>query len=121
MKKDLNYYMSLKYPMEIIEDSEEGGYCISFPDLPGCITCCDKIEEIMQTANDAKKTWLKASLEDGDLINEPKTLEDYSGQFKLRMPKTLHKSLAESANKEGVSMNQFCLYLLSQGLGISKR
>ena len=47
--------------------------------------------------------------------HEPETLEHYSGQFKLRIPKSLHRSLAERAKAEGTSMNQYCLYLLSQG------
>lgn len=41
-------------------------------------------------------------------------IEKYSGQFKLRMPKSLHKSLAEHSKKEGISMNQYCVYLLSK-------
>ena len=40
-------------------------------------------------------------------------LSDYSGQFKLRIPKTLHRSLSVHAKEEGISMNQYCLYLLS--------
>ena len=42
------------------------------------------------------------------------TDEDYSGQFKLRIPKSLHKSLAEHSKAEGISMNQYCLYLLTK-------
>ena len=41
-------------------------------------------------------------------------LEDYSGQFKLMLPKSLHRSLAEHSQREGVSMNQYCVYLLSR-------
>jgi predicted HicB family RNase H-like nuclease len=41
-------------------------------------------------------------------------LDDYSGQFKLRIPKSLHKALAEHSRREGISMNQYCLYLLSK-------
>ena len=37
--KTLDEYLKLPYPMEIVEDQEEGGFTISFPDLPGCITC----------------------------------------------------------------------------------
>nr|WP_246473258.1 toxin-antitoxin system HicB family antitoxin [Treponema parvum] len=37
-----------------------------------------------------------------------------SGQFKIRIPKSLHKTLAEDSKKEGVSMNQYCVYLLSK-------
>ena len=36
--KTLNEYMSMSYKMEIIEDQDEGGFVISYPDLPGCIT-----------------------------------------------------------------------------------
>lgn len=38
----------------------------------------------------------------------------YSGTFQIRMPKSLHKSLSEHAKKEGISMNQYCIYLLSK-------
>lgn len=114
MKKDVNYYMSLKYPMEIVEDSAEGGFVVSFPDLPGCLTCGETLEEAVKNAEDAKKVWFEASLEEGNKIAEPRSVGDYSGTFKLRLPKSLHKTLAENSKKEGISMNQYCLYLLSQ-------
>lgn len=47
-------------------------------------------------------------------INEPDSIEDYSGQFKLRISKTLHRTLAQHARKEGISMNQYCVYFLSR-------
>ena len=58
--------------------------------------------------------WLEAAEEDGIEIHEPDSLEDYSGQFKLRIPRSLHRSLAEHSKKEGISMNQYCVYLLSR-------
>ena len=115
--KTLDYYLSLPYRMEIIPDMEEGGYTAKFPDLPGCLTCAETIEELVESANDAKKVWLTAALEDGNEIAEPQQesdLLDYSGQFKLRMPKSLHKSLSIHAKQEGISMNQYCLYLLAK-------
>ena len=112
--KTLNDYMALPYRLEIVEDQEEGGYVVSYPDLPGCITCGDTIEDAMNNAKDAKKAWIEAALEEGIEINEPDSIEDYSGQFKLRIPKTLHRTLALRARKEGISMNQYCVYLLSR-------
>lgn len=47
-------------------------------------------------------------------IPEPDDLEKYSGQFKLRLPKSLHRQLAEHSRREGVSMNQYCVYLLTK-------
>ena len=115
--KTLDYYLSLPYRMEIIPDMEEGGYTAKFPDLPGCLTCAETIEELVENASDAKKVWLTAALEDGIEIAEPQQESDlleYSGQFKLRMPRSLHRSLSVQAKEEGISMNQYCLYLLAK-------
>ena len=112
--KTLNEYMSMSYKMEIIEDQDEGGFVISYPDLPGCITCGETIESAMQIAKDAKREWIRAALEEGIEIYEPDSLENYSGQFKLRIPRSLHRSLAEHSQREGISMNQYCVYLLSK-------
>mgnify|MGYP002171758338 FL=1 len=82
--------------------------------MPGCISCGETIESAVANAIDAKKVWLEAAIEEGIEINEPDSLDDYSGQFKLRIPKSLHKSLAEHSQREGISMNQYCVYLLSK-------
>ena len=117
MNKTIEYYLSLPYRLEIIPDMEEGGYTAWYPDLPGCLTCSETMEGIMANAEDAKKAWIQAALEDGVTIAEPsedQSLSDYSGQCKLRMPKSLHRSLSMHAKEEGISMNQYCLYLLTK-------
>ena len=114
MMKTLNDYMAMSYRMEIVEDKDEGGFVVSYPDLPGCITCGETVESVVANALDAKKAWIEAALEDGVEIHEPDSLEDYSGQFKLRIPRSLHRSLAEHSQREGISMNQYCVYLLSR-------
>ena len=96
--KTLNEYLALPYRMEIVEDREEGGYVVSYPDLPGCLTCGETIESAVENARDAKRV----------------SLEDYSGQFKLRLPRSLHRALAEHSQREGISMNQYCVYLLAK-------
>ena len=112
--KTLDYYLKLPYRLEIVPDPDEGGYVVSYPDLPGCISAGESMEEALNNAEDAKKAWIEAALEDGVEISEPDSLDNYSGQFKLRIPKSLHRSLAENARKEGTSMNQYCLYLLTK-------
>lgn len=111
--KTLSEYMKAPYKMEIVEDPDEGGYVVSFPDLPGCLTCGETLEQAVANAQDAKRAWFQAALEDGVEIRDPDSLNDYSGQFKLRMPRSLHRSLAEHSQREGISMNQYCVYLLS--------
>ena len=117
MKKTIDYYLSLPYRLEIVPDTVEGGYGARYPELPGCITCADSLEEVVMNAEDAKRAWLEAALK--DKVEIPETEQDdsaleYSGQFKIRMPKSLHKSLSVHAKQEGISMNQYCIYLLSK-------
>ena len=112
--KTLNEYLALPYRMEIVEDREEGGYVVSYPDLPGCLTCGETIESAVENARDAKRVWLEAALEEGVSIPMPDSLEDYSGQFKLRLPRSLHRALAEHPQRAGISMNQYCVYLLAK-------
>ena len=80
----------------------------------------EKSHELMNSASccaeakAAAKAWLEAALEEGIEISEPDGLEAYSGQFKLRVPRSLHRALAEHSKREGISMNQYCVYLLSK-------
>ena len=60
--KTLNDYMAMSYRMEI------------YLDLPGCITCGETIESAVENAQDAKKAWLEAALEEGIEIHEPVSL-----------------------------------------------
>jgi predicted RNase H-like HicB family nuclease len=113
MNKDLTYYLGLNYKIEITENKVDGGYLLSCPELKGCVTCSDTLEQGLKMLEDAKKCWLTTCIDTATPIPEPNQLENYSGQFKLRMPKSLHKSLAERSRQEGISMNQYCLYLLS--------
>jgi len=112
--KTLDEYMKLPYRMEIIPDTEEGGYVVSFPELPGCLTCADTLEQSAVNGEAAKREWLIAAMEEGIEIPEPVSLDDYSGQFKLRIPKSLHHALVAHAKEEGISMNQYCVYLLTK-------
>ncbi|WP_343217902.1 toxin-antitoxin system HicB family antitoxin [Clostridium coskatii] len=57
-----------------------------------------------------------------DSISIPEPLEEsFSGQFKLRMPKSLYKELMEKSKEEDISMNQYCLYLLNKGIAIQSK
>lgn len=112
--KTLNEYLALPYKMELIPDPEEGGFVVAFPELPGCITTGETAEQAIANAQDAKVAWISAALEDHINIPEPDSDDAYSGQFKLRIPKSLHRSLAEHSKREGISMNQYCLYLLTK-------
>ena len=64
MMKTLNDYLAMSYRMEIVEDKDEGGFVVSFPDLPGCFSCSETVESAVANAMDAKKEWLAVALEE---------------------------------------------------------
>ena len=70
MMKTLDDYMSMFYRMEVVEDKSEGGFVVSYPDLPGCITCGKTMERAIANALDAKKSWFEVALEEGIEIHK---------------------------------------------------
>jgi len=116
--KNLEYYVKLKYPF-VLDQDQDGSYFIEYPDLPGCMTCGATIEGVLEMGEDAKRCWISSALQAGDFVPEPKIAVEYPDNFKLRLPKTLYRQLSANANAEGVSMNQYCLYLLSGGVNSS--
>lgn len=112
-KELLEHYMKLPYTIRIIPE-KTGGFFAEIEELPGCMTQGDTIEEIMKNIEEAKELWLEVAIEEGIEIPQPKELEEYSGKFLIRIPKSLHKRLAYLAEKDGVSLNQMVIYLLSE-------
>jgi predicted RNase H-like HicB family nuclease len=115
-RKSLDVYLRLEYPFHVIADPE-GGYVINFPDLPGCFTQADSIDEVPAMAEEARQLWIETEYDDGHAIPMPSYPEEYSGKFNLRLPKSLHRQLAERAETEGVSLNQYVLTLVAASVG----
>lgn len=116
INKDLQYYLELPYRI-LLYPAEEGGFAIEMPELPGCISQGRTLEEAYEMIRDAQKCWLEVALERGIEIPEPAIREEYSGKFNIRMPKSLHRTLAEKAKDEKVSLNQYINYQLAKGVG----
>ena len=76
MKREITYYMEEYYPVKIVEDTEEGGFTITLPDCPGCITCCQRWEDIPATIEDAQKEWLEAVTENATSPTEETSEKD---------------------------------------------
>lgn len=70
--KTLSDYLAMNHRMDFIEDKDEGGFVVTFPDLPGCLSSGETKESAIANAMDAKKAWLEAAIEDGVEIAEPK-------------------------------------------------
>ncbi|ACK73800.1 protein of unknown function UPF0150 (plasmid) [Gloeothece citriformis PCC 7424] len=111
----LEYYLELQYPITLYKDSE-GGYVAEIKDLPGCMTQAETLDEVMTNIEDARRLWIETAHQYGDNIPIPANDDQYSGRVLLRMPRSLHRKLAEGSKQEGVSLNQFFVFLLSEAI-----
>jgi predicted RNase H-like HicB family nuclease len=103
-----------RYPTRIFWSEEDAGFIAEAPDMPGCSAFGETQEEALTELNDAKIAWMEAAAAAGNPIPEPSVLPEVSGKFLVRMPKSLHARLSMDAAREGVSLNQFVVYLLTQ-------
>ena len=116
MPRTLSDHLALNYPLRLIPDPD-GGYVFEYPDLPGCIGQIDDLSELADVAKDVRQLWLSTAFELGKTIPSPSTQEEYSGKFVIRVPKSLHRKLAETAATEGVSLNYLVGSILAAGQG----
>ena len=111
--KSLEYYLNLRYAVSFYPDPE-GGYTVLIKDIPGCMSVGETLLEAMENIEVARELWIETAYECGHEIPLPTTEIEYSGNLSLQIPKSLHLSLAEKAEREGVSLDQYILVLLSK-------
>ena len=56
-RQPLEYYLSLKYPISIYP--EEEGYTVIIPDLPGCMTQRETLEECIVNIEEVRELWIE--------------------------------------------------------------
>ncbi len=109
-------YLALPYRLEITQ-REHGSFVVRYPDLPGCVTQVERLDDAVTTAREILAGWLEIALEDGQDIPLPRQTEHYSGKFIVRIARSLHRDLAETAHQEGVSLNAYVGQILAAGQG----
>ncbi|QGT99739.1 Phage protein [Candidatus Syntrophocurvum alkaliphilum] len=77
--------MKNHYIFPAIFSFDTDGIAIEFPDLPGCFTSANSIEEANYMAKDALELHLYSMEEDGDVIPSPSHLTDLSLEKKQRI------------------------------------
>ena len=104
-----------------------GGYLITFPDLPGCMSDGETEAETVENGRDAFVAVVSALHDMGREIPAPSFSPDdatapvASGKFVARVPKSIHAKLTSRAKTEGVSLNTLVLTLIAEGLGRRER
>ena len=113
--KSVKDYMELPYNYIVQPIKDESGeyFYARVLELDGCQSTGDTFEEAYENLKEAMEGWIEAKLEGGFNIPLPVGYDDFSGKFIVRIPKSLHYKLAVEAKQEGVSLNQYALYKLS--------
>jgi antitoxin HicB len=112
-----------QYPIEVYYSEEDGGFIALARDLPGCSAFGKTQAKAVGEIQHAIKAWQSAAVAAKNPIPEPSRLPQEqlpSGRVLLRLPRSLHASLIESAKSEGVSLNQHMVSLLSAGATVKQ-
>ena len=108
-------YMKLPYNYIIQPVNDESGfyYYARVLEFDGCQSTGETFEEAYSNLKDAMEGWIEAKLEGGFKVPLPVGYENFSVKFVVRIAKSLHYKLSLEAEQEGVSLNQYALYKLS--------
>ncbi len=107
-----------RYPANVFWSEEDEGFIAVAPDLPGCSAFGATQAEALAPLQDAIAAWIEAARHAGNPVPEPSQPSadpQASGKVLVRMPRSLHAELVQTAKRDNVSLNQFVIYLLTTG------
>jgi antitoxin HicB len=108
---------AFRYRILVEWSEEEQVYIARVPALPGCIAHDETAEKATHQAERAAELMLEVLHEDKQAAPPEDAVADFSGQLRLRLPKSLHEEVSRLATAEGVSINTLLLSLVAEGCG----
>lgn len=109
-------HMAKPYARLIIRDPE-GTYSARVVEFPGCFSGGETEAEAARNLTDAMESWIESELEEERNIPEPAWAGEYSGNIRLRLPRSLHAQAAHRADLDGASLNQLFVTAIAHYLG----
>lgn len=67
----------MHYPIALETGTGTTAYGVVVPDLPGCFSAGDSLDEAMDNAREAIELWLEVAIDDGMPIPEPSPLAEH--------------------------------------------
>ena len=92
--------MKLVYPA-IFYYEKDGGYSVEVPDLLGCVTQGDTLEEAIEMAQDAAMGWILTTIEDDEEIPKPSQIEEIKVEDKKSFKTLLLLDIDKYSEKYG--------------------
>lgn len=116
IKNKIKEILGKPYARRLIPD-ETGGYTASIQEFPGCFAEGETPQDAIENLNKAAESWVEVALLNGYEIKDPTAYYGYSGKIALRIPRGLHKQIAELSELEDTSINQLIVTALSEYVG----
>jgi len=110
-KRNLDEY---QFTVRRLTKDEGGGYLVEYPDIPGCMSDGETIEEAISHGREALRDCLVVFKESGRKLPKP-SIE--AAQWRQRLPRTLYSKLTKQAEMEGVSINSFVTAVIAEAIG----
>ena len=105
-----------QYSTSIFWSDEDGCFVAVCPELPGLSGLGESREEAAAEMSTVLELVMETFVEDGEPPPAAAVKPAASGQFRLRMPRSLHTQLTNRAELEGVSLNTLAVTFLAQGV-----
>lgn len=116
MPKNPEDYLNEPYSRILIPD-ENGSFSAEILEFPGCFAEGNTPDEAIRNLSEAAKSWIEASLAQGQEIPEPFVNQGFGGKIALRLPRSLHRQAVRMAERDGISLNQFLISAISARVG----
>ncbi|MBM4288014.1 MAG: type II toxin-antitoxin system HicB family antitoxin [Deltaproteobacteria bacterium] len=110
-------YLLEPYSRVLIPDADSGTFTALLLEFPGCLAQGDTPAEAYENLEGAAREWIRAAIDLQQEIPSPSQSHSFSGRILLRLPKSLHRQSALTAEREGVSLNQFIVSTLAEKVG----
>ncbi|SRR3989339_378608 len=101
------------YIRKVFYGAEDKYWVAVAPEIPGCSALGDTDNEALKELDNAINLHLRIRKENKLPIPQTLSGQKLGGRFLPRIPKALQYSLKEEAIEEGVSVNQYALFLIS--------
>jgi antitoxin HicB len=105
------------YSLRVFWSDEDGGFIAESPEFEGVSAFGSSYQEAVAELGQALDLALEVLRGEDAPIPDPFIPSTYSGQFRLRLPRSLHAWLAGHAELEGVSLNTLVVTLLADARG----
>jgi antitoxin HicB len=106
------------FDLRPLSKAEGGGWLITWPDLPGCMSDGVTPETAIHNGREAFVAWMSVRQKElKQSAPKPSIRHGKPARFVLRTPKSMHAKLVERAQNEGVSLNTLVTAMIAETLG----